>query len=117
MKRRALLITFLLLVSTFMLVGCGKSESKWNDGDYEGTAVGMHGDMDVAVTIKDGKISKIDIKSQEETAGVSDVALERVPKDIMKEQSTDVDTVSGATESSKAIIAAVENALTKAEKE
>ena len=101
-----------------MLAACGKSgsESKWNDGEYEGTAEGMHGDMEVSVTIEKGKISKIDIVSQAETEGVSDVAVERVPEDIIKKQSTEVDTVSGATESSKTIISAVEEALNKAVK-
>lgn len=118
MKRKLLLVTFILLGSIFMLVACGKSESesKWNNGEYEGTAEGMHGEMEVKVTIDEGKISKIDIVSQSETEGVSDVAVERVPEDIVKKQSTDVDTVSGATESSKAIIAAVDNALDKAVK-
>lgn len=118
MKRKLLLITFVLLGSIFMLVACGKSESesKWNDGEYEGTAEGMHGEMEVKVTIDKGKISKIDIVSQSETEGVSDVAVERVPEDIVKKQSTEVDTVSGATESSKAIISAVDDALDKAAK-
>ena len=116
MKKRFLLITFVLLACVFMFTGCGKSESKWNDGEYEGTAEGMHGELGVNVTIEDGKISKIDIVSQAETEGVSDVALERVPEDIIDKQSTEVDTVSGATESSKTIIATVEDALGKAEK-
>jgi uncharacterized protein with FMN-binding domain len=114
MKKRLLLITFVLLSTIFMLTGCGKS--KWNDGEYEGNAEGMHGDLGVNVVIEDGKISKIDIVSEAETEGVSDVAMERVPEDIIDEQSTEVDTVSGATESSKTIIAAVEDALSKAEK-
>ncbi len=116
MSKKLLLIIFVLLSSIFMLVGCGKKESSWNDGEYEGTSEGMHGDLGVNVVIEDGKISKIDIVSQNETEGVSDVAMERVPENIIDKQSTEVDTVSGATESSKTIIAAVEDALTKAEK-
>ena len=49
--------------------------------------------------------------SHTETAGISDGAIEKIPAAIVEKQSTDVDTVSGATVTSKAIIEAVNAAL------
>ncbi|MDF2611989.1 MAG: hypothetical protein K0R92_3463 [Lachnospiraceae bacterium] len=116
MNKKLFLVILMLSGLLITFYGCGKSESYWNDGEYEGTAEGLHGEIGVKVVVEKGEISKIDILSQNETEGLSDVALEQIPKNIIDKQSTDVDTVSGATESSNAIIAAVENALSSAEK-
>ena len=63
------------------------------------------------VEVKDGKIISITIVSQDETPIISDAAYAAIPEAIIAAQSTDVDTVSGATGTSKGIIAAVNNAL------
>jgi uncharacterized protein with FMN-binding domain len=91
--------------------------AKWLDGAYQGTAPGMHGDIALTVTVAQGKLATVTIDKQEETVGVADLALTRVPADIVKKQSASVDAVAGASVSSKAIMAAVENALTKAVKQ
>ena len=74
----------------------------------------MHGEILLTVTVEKGRIAKIGIDKQEEAAGVTDLAFTRIPDSIIRTQSTKVDAVSGATGSSKAIIAAVEDALTPA---
>lgn len=112
-KSKILLLTLLMVGTIFILAGCN-SKSKWADGVYEGSAQGMNGAVAVKVSVEKGKISAVDIVSHEETKGVSDVAMERVPNSIIDKQKTEVDTVSGATISSKAIMAAVENALEQA---
>lgn len=92
------------------------SESvEYKDGTYEGTAEGHNDPISVEVTIKDGEIDNIVITDHAETEGLSDPAFEEVPAEIMETNSTDVDTVSGATVTSKAIISAVENALEDAQ--
>lgn len=104
----------LILVS---LVGCSSTSSKWNDGEYEGAAEGMHGDVTMKVVISGGKITSIDVVSQAETEGISDLAFEKIPASIVEKQGIEeVDTVAGATVSSKAIINAVDMALKKAVK-
>ena len=60
------------------------------------------------------KIASVEILSQNETKGISDSAIEKIPSEIVEAQSTEVDTVSGATTTSKAIIQAVTDALSKA---
>ena len=100
------------LLAAAALSSC--SASKWQDGAWQGTAAGVHGDVTLTVTVEKGRISKITIDKQEEAAGVTDVAFTRIPEAIIRSQSAKVDAVSGATGSSKAIMAAVEDALTKA---
>lgn len=58
-----------------------------------------------------GKITNIEIVSHNESPGFYEGSFETVPEEIISSQSTDVDTVSGATFSSKGIINAVEDAL------
>ena len=73
----------------------------------------MGGDVVVRVTMDGDKIANVEIMKQAETAGTADPALETIPQAIVDANSTDVDTVSGATVTSKAIIEAVNDALSK----
>ena len=59
------------------------------------------------------QISKIEVLSHGETAGVSDPAFETIPDAIIAAQSTEVDAAAGATFSSKGIMEAVNDALSK----
>lgn len=111
-------ISTLLLISILLLAGCGGgTQSKWNDGTFTGEAEGHNGTVKVNVTIKSGKIDKVEVVEHKETPGICDVALERIPKAIIEKQGVEgVDTVSGATYTSKAIIEAVKSALEQAAK-
>ena len=86
------------------------------DGTYEGVGQGFGGELKVQVEVVDGKVTKVTIVSHNETPYVSDDAIAEMPKAIVEEQSVKVDTVSGATFTSKAIIEAVTNALENAPK-
>ena len=57
------------------------------------------------------QIESVEIHSNHETVGVADRALTEIPQKIVETQSTEVDTVSGATITSNAIMNAVQNAL------
>lgn len=57
------------------------------------------------------QIESVEILSNHETVGVADRALTKIPQKIVETQSTEVDTVSGATITSNAIMNAVQNAL------
>lgn len=105
------------LLAAITISCAGGSPSKWKDGAYQGAAGGMHGDIAVTVTVEKGRISKVSVDRQEETAGVADLALTRVPEQIIKKQTPEVDAVSGSTVTSKAIMAAVQDALAKAIKQ
>lgn len=81
------------------------------DGVYKGTGTGYAGDITVAVQIKDKQIVAIDILSSSDDAAFFKRAQAVIDK-IIEGQTLDVDTVSGATYSSRGIISAVKNALT-----
>ena len=86
----------------------------WKDGTYTGSGKGFGGNISVKVTVKDGKITSIDVTSASgETASYFSKAKGIIPK-MISGQTTNVDVASGATYSSNGIITAVRNALSKA---
>lgn len=91
------------------------SENAYKDGTYTGSAQGFGGTITVQVTLADDEITDIQVTSApgEDSAYLSQA--EGVISSIISAQSTDVDTVSGATFSSTGIINAVIDALGKAE--
>ncbi|EYE88236.1 polyferredoxin [Fervidicella metallireducens AeB] len=88
---------------------------KYKDGVFTGEAVGYSPNLTVSVTVKNNEIKSIEIISHNETPGFYEKAFETIPTKIIENQSTNIDTVSGATMSSIGIINAVNDALAKAE--
>lgn len=88
---------------------------KYNDGTYVGVGRGYRPNVKVSVTIKNNKITDIQIVSNNETPRYAEIPFNTIPKEIIDSQSTDVDTVSGATRTSNGIMEAVKNALSQAE--
>lgn len=98
-----------------MVAGCGNSGPSFKDGTYEGNSdAGMHAGLKVSVLVEGGSITKIDIVEHGETEGIGTVAFEPLTKAIVEAQSTEVDSVSGASKTSAAIKEAVNAALTQA---
>ena len=83
-------------------------------GTYTETVNGMHEGLVVEVQLAKNKIEAVTVKAHNETPGLSDAAIATLPAEIVKQQSIGVDTVSGATMTSKGILAAVETATKKA---
>lgn len=101
--KKALLLTLAALV----LTGCGSSTKV-----HTGTAEGYGGEIKAEVTVdKSNKITDIKIDASSETPALGGEAAPKVAQSIKDKQSLDVDTVSGATVTSKAVIEAVKNAL------
>ena len=80
------------------------------DGTYYGTAEGYLGDITVAVVIQNQTIQSVEIVSNEDDAAYFDRA-KVVANRVVNQQTTGVDTVSGATYSSRGIINAIQAAL------
>lgn len=105
------------LGGTLALAGCAPSGSSKGSGSAKGsstgigTGMGKHGHFDVAVAVTDGKIERITVLDSRETPGMGDVAMEKLTKLIVDNQTLNVDTVTGATLSSMAFISAVSDAL------
>lgn len=87
----------------------------YKEGIYYGTAEGYSGDVSVAVVIQEKSIKAILITETSDDEAFFQRAM-GVVKNVLKTQSTEVDTVSGATYSSKGILGAIQNALKQAEK-
>ncbi len=90
-----------------------KSAEGLKDGEYFGSANGYGGNLTVKVIIKNGKISGIEVVSQNETPEYFNRAYAVINK-ILSSGSVNVDSVTGATVSSNAIKMAVADALHKA---
>ena len=103
-----------------MLLGCAQTpvigapvdHARLKDGTYEGSYRGGPNKASVQVTIRNSNIVKIDIIDHQAWRG--DIAEETVIARIIASQSTRVDAVSGATNSSRVIMNAVQNAIEKA---
>ena len=87
------------------------------DGEYKASSKGIGGDVPVTVTIKDGKIAKVEVGENSETEGIGSKAIEQLPDAIVKANGTEgVDAVSGASVTSKAIFDAVNDCMDQAKK-
>lgn len=91
-----------------------EAEAGIQDGTYEGSAFGFGDLITVSVTIKDGRITDIAVlDASGEDRPYYNQSLPLLDEMINK-QSTEVDTVSGATLTSEGLIGAVADALGKA---
>lgn len=81
------------------------------DAQYTGVGEGYYADITVEVGITDGRIVTIEVTEHEDTRGLADDAIEETINRILEAQSTDVDTVSGATGTSRGVIEGVREAL------
>ena len=88
-------------------------ETELAANEYIGEAEGFGGPVKVKVTMDGDEIDKIDVLSHSDTPGICDAAYNTIPQAIIDAQSTQMDVSAGATFSSKGIMAAVEDALSK----
>lgn len=91
-----------------------KEEAVYEAGENEYIGIsenGMGGKLVVKVSMDGEKIAAVEVIEQNETKGIADAALSKVPSAIVAANTAEVDTASGATITSKAIIEAVNNAL------
>lgn len=96
--------------------GTSGTSSAYKDGAYQGSAKGFGGNITVKVTVKGDKIKSIDIVNASGEDASYLTSAKSVIGEMLQNQTTDVDTVSGATFSSSGIINAVIAALEKAER-
>jgi len=75
---------------------------------------GFGGSIYVAVSIADNTIVAVEITAHNETPRFADPVFEQLIPTVLERQSTNVDTVTGATMTSVALLAAVQDALQKA---
>ena len=110
-----------LLIAVFFLSGCAglKTESRTekNTADgaeyevYEGAARGYRGMIRVRVGFEKGAVTEITVIESREDRAVGGAAMEELTDLIIMYNSTEVDAISGATETSKGFLEAVDNAI------
>ncbi len=111
MKRNQWLALWLALAMLAMLA---VPAAAYTAGAYTASGSGNNGQVKVEVTFAEGAIESVKVLEHAETAGLSDPAIERIPQAIVEKQSLAVDTVAGATNTSKAILQAVEDCVVQA---
>lgn len=82
--------------------------SKVSDGEYKGSCDAIFVAAEVSVKVKDKKITDINLLKHKTDRGKP---AEVIVDHVKKAQTLQVDTISGATNSSKVILKAIENAL------
>ena len=80
----------------------------------EGTGIGKHGDVTVAVTFDNGKITDIKVLEQNENPLLGKKVFTTLKDNIVATNSVDVDVISGATVTSRGLLGAVADAAKKA---
>ncbi len=106
-----------LLSSAMMLslVGCTSNDSgKYTAGTYTGTGKGHSSDVTVTVTFSSSEITKVELDVSGETESIGGKAADELAQQIMDQQSSDIDGVSGATETTNAVKAGLEDAIKQA---
>ena len=89
----------------------------FQDGIYTGNGEGYRGTMSVTVKVANGKITELILDDYVDDKSYMERAKNKIFQEMIGSQNTDVDTVSGATYSSKVLIEAVNKALGKEEDE
>ena len=74
-------------------------------------ADGYGGEISVALTINNGVIVDVNVIDHSETPGIANPAFDQLIEAVLATQSSDVDTITAATYTSRAFIAAVQDAL------
>ncbi|TCK98728.1 fumarate reductase flavoprotein subunit [Natranaerovirga hydrolytica] len=112
----------IVLMGVMLLSGCDTTNDQEilnqnlpNGGTYTASETGFGGDITVEVTLDDtGEIIDVKVDAESETESIGDNAALKIAEDIITSQSLGVDTVSGATVTSNAVLIAIEKALIEA---
>ena len=107
MSRKIFLIVILVFLS--ILGSCGKLRKT---GTYEGIGQGRNGEIKVSVTINsNGEIENIEILEHEENIEFINASFSKIKNNIIEQNTYNVHTVTGATDTSNGIIEAIKNAV------
>lgn len=109
-------------VAVLGLAGCAPSKPAgsassglaYTAGTYTANSQGKFGPVTIQATFTNDAIADIEVTDHEETAFISDRALTELPTAIVEHQSLAVDTITGATLSSMAVLAATEDCVRQA---
>lgn len=110
MKIRRIFAALLSIVMLMTIFGVAAAETNV----YQGEAKGFGGQIRVEVTVDNGAIASVAVTEHSETQGIGTNAIDVLPAEIVQTQSLALDTVSGCTITSRALLSAVEAAAMRA---
>lgn len=121
-NKKGLSLFLAAVMALALITGCSQADGSgdstpaagYTAGTYTAQAEGNNGPVTVEVVVDDDSILSVKVTEHSETEGLSDPAIERIPAAITEGQTLAVDAVAGATNTSKAILAAAEDCLTQA---
>jgi fumarate reductase flavoprotein subunit len=102
--------------SPSVVKGNWKTPAGIKDGTYTASARGMFGGITATVTVSGGKIARITQTNELETSYIGALALEELISAVISAQDVNVDTITGATQTSNGFRNAVQNCLEQAAK-
>ncbi len=102
-------LIFPALAAAFILACAGLKTR--NVDFYEGAAMGYRGMIHVRVGMENGAITEITVIESSEDPAVGGAAIEELTDLALMYNTTEIDAVSGATETSRGFLEAVENAI------
>lgn len=88
-----------------------EEEFSFTPGTYDVHALGHGGALPMKVAFSEKRIESIDIDTAGETEGLADVVFVRIPDKIIEGQTLNVDALSGASETSNAVLDGVAKAV------
>ena len=86
----------------------------YTPGTYTATASGRNGPVTVEVTFSENAIISAEVTDHIETANIGDIPAERIPKQVVENQSLGIDVVATATITSQAVLTAIADCVTQA---
>ena len=105
----------LLVFLAAMMTACSSVGTHvYSPGTYVSSEQGFGGTITVRMTFTADRIVDVKVDGPHETEGVGSVAVQKLPASILASQSADIDGISGATYSSRAIILAASDCIGKA---
>jgi len=109
-----------LVVTALLFPGCmsqkkgaeAACEDSFYEGSfYQGAAMGYRGMIRVRVGFEQGTITEITVVESREDQAIGGTAIEELTDLVLMYNTTELDAVSGATETSKGFLEAIENAI------
>jgi uncharacterized protein with FMN-binding domain len=99
-----------LALAAAFIFGCAGLKTG-NVDFYEGSAMGYRGMIHVRVGMENGAITEITVIESSEDLAIGGAAIEELTDLVLMYNTTEIDAISGATETSRGFLEAVENAI------
>lgn len=118
-KINQIFMILLCIILIFSLAACHPQQSQggntiYQAGSYTASANGKNGPLTVEVVFSSERIESVKVLDHSETPGFAETPIEKVPEKIVSDQTIAVETITGATYTSEAILAAVEDCVKQA---